>query len=295
MTHASCSALLLRCLLLFTLASWPGVQAADAPAPTADSAPAATDSAAASTDGSTSTADAAAGNAAPAAGDTANDSDQQWQNQDWQATGNTHQIGQQTVVMHKSNRGFRLGLALLLPEWQQVGELLPLAGQLNDLGFDTLVMLPTAQQLTLDPGSEQDQLANQAFKEQWQRRINELLESKGDQPGYSLLVAAGSSAAWLVNLLSTQSLSMPDGLVLVDAFSPANDTNAVLAQQVAGLACPVLDLFRQNQVSWLDQAASARARAVRQQNKLSWRQMALGDRSERPAALAGWINTQGWK
>ena len=290
MTALPRNLLLLCCLLLSSPWCLPGAWAAADPTPAADAAPPADanqDTAAASGADSTQ--------AASGAGDTANDSDQQWQNQDWQATGDSHQIGQQTVVMHKSNRGFRLGLAVLLPEWQQVGELLPLANQLNDVGFDTLVMLPTAQQLTLDPGSEQDQLASQAFKEQWQRRINELLESKGDQPGYSLLVAAGSSAAWLVNLLSAQSLTMPDGLVLVDAFSPANDTNAVLAQQVAGLACPVLDLFRQNQVNLLDQAATARARAVRQQNKLSWRQMALGDRSERPGALAGWINTQGWK
>lgn len=293
MTSLPRFALLLCCLLLCSLSSVPSALAAGDPAPIADAAPPADSGTATTSDSSASA--AADTPVASGAGDTANDSDQQWQTQDWKDNGDTHLVGQQTVLMHKSNRGFRLGLALLLPEWQQVGELLPLANQLNELGFDTLVMLPSAQQLTLDPGSEQDQLAIQAFKEQWQRRISELLDSKGDQPGYTLLLAAGSSAAWLTNLLAAPSLTAPDGLVLVDAFYPSADANAVLAQQVAGLACPVLDLYRQDQVNWLDQAASARARDVRRQNKLSWRQVALRARDERPAVLAGWINTQGWK
>ena len=42
-----------------------------------------------------------------------------WQTQDWQEAGQAKQIGNQVTLLHKSDQGYRLGLALLLPDWQQ--------------------------------------------------------------------------------------------------------------------------------------------------------------------------------
>ena len=150
-----------------------------------------------------------------------------WQTQDWQDAGQAKQIGDQVTLLHKSDQGYRLGLALLLPDWQQVADLLPLSRSLNDQGFDTLIMLPSPHQLTLDPNDEKDQPAIDAFRELWQRKLTSLQENSGDSSGYQLMIAAGSSAAWLSGLLSTEALAPPDALVLVDAFYPAHAASSI--------------------------------------------------------------------
>ncbi len=111
-----------------------------------------------------------------------------WQTQDWQEAGQAKQIGNQVTLLHKSDQGYRLGLALLLPDWQQVADLLPLSRALNRQGFDTLIMLPNPTQLTLDPNDEKDQLAIQAFKErcqpageQWRRERLSTDDCRGKQ------------------------------------------------------------------------------------------------------------------
>ncbi|MFB0954820.1 MAG: DUF3530 family protein [Aeromonadaceae bacterium] len=188
-----------------------------------------------------------------------------------------------------------MGLALLLPDWQQVADLLPLSRALNRQGFDTLIMLPNPTQLTLDPNDEKDQLAIQAFKERWQLRLTSLQENSGGESGYQLMIAAGSSAAWLCNLLSSESIAPPDALVLIDAFYPAADANEILAHDVATAPYPVLDLYREQQVSWLDRAASERRLAVNRNDKLDWRQVAIRTSAEREEQLTGWLRYLGWK
>ena len=218
-----------------------------------------------------------------------------WQTQDWQDAGQAKQIGDQVTLLHKSDQGYRLGLALLLPDWQQVADLLPLSRALNRQGFDTLIMLPNPTQLTLDPNDEKDQLAIQAFKERWQLRLTSLQENSGGESGYQLMIAAGSSAAWLCNLLSSESIAPPDALVLIDAFYPAADANEILAHDVATAPYPVLDLYREQQVSWLDRAASERRLAVNRNDKLDWRQVAIRTSAEREEQLTGWLRYLGWK
>ena len=218
-----------------------------------------------------------------------------WQTQDWQEAGQAKQIGNQVTLLHKSDQGYRLGLALLLPDWQQVADLLPLSRALNRQGFDTLIMLPNPTQLPLDPNDEKDQLAIQAFKERWQLRLTSLQENSGGESGYQLMIAAGSSAAWLCNLLSSESIAPPDALVLIDAFYPAADANEILAHDVATAPYPVLDLYREQQVSWLDRAASERRLAVNRNDKLDWRQVAIRTSAEREEQLTGWLRYLGWK
>ena len=232
-------------------------------------------------------------NAASAAD--SSDSDLYWQSQDWQDAGQAKQVGDQVTLLHKSNQGYRLGLALLLPDWQQVADLLPLSRSLNDQGFDTLIMLPSPHQLALDPNDEKDQPAIEAFRELWQRKLTSLQENSGDSSGYQLMIAAGSSAAWLSGLLSTEALAPPDALVLVDAFYPAQDANEILAHEIASTPFPILDLYREHQVSWLDLAAKARRLEVERNSKLDWRQIPLSDPDERDDQLAGWLHHLGWK
>jgi hypothetical protein len=217
-----------------------------------------------------------------------------WQTQDWQDAGQAKQVGDQVTLLHKSNQGYRLGLALLLPDWQEVAELLPLSRTLNNQGFDTLIMLPSPSQLTYDPYDKKDQDGIQLFREEWQKRLTELQQNSGSD-GYQLVVAAGSSAAWYVALLGKQAIADPDALVLVDAYYPDTDANNILAHSLALAAYPVLDLYRKNQVSWLDKAAQTRRLENKRNNKLDCRQIALDQASERGYQLNGWLHYLGWK
>lgn len=221
------------------------------------------------------------------------DPDVYWQSQDWQEAGSAQKIGNQVLIQHKSEQGYRLGLALLLPDWQQVADLLPLSHRLNRLGFDTQIMLPSPFQLELDPNSEKDQPAIEQFRSEWQQHLSGQLETAG-QDGYRLIIAAGSSAAWLGNLISKQAMEAPDALVLVDAFYPDKDANAILARDMAGVSCPVLDMYTEELNSWLTQASQSRRIEARRANKLDLRQVALHSAAERSTVLSGWLRHLGW-
>lgn len=218
-----------------------------------------------------------------------------WQTQDWQDAGQAKQIGDQVTLLHKSDQGYRLGLALLLPDWQQVADLLPLSRHLNEQGFDTLFLLPDPRQLELDPYDEKDQIRIEAFRELWLRQLANLQTNSGEPSGYQLLIAAGSSAAWLAGELKQDGLTPPDGLILIDAFYPAAESNAVLAEEIAKATMPVLDLYQQGKSGWLDQAARERALATRRENKLDWRQIPLQSQAQRLDQVVGWLRFQGLK
>lgn len=71
------------------------------------------------------------------------------------------------------------------------------------------------------------------------------------------MIAAGSSAAWLCNLLSSESIAPPDALVLIDAFYPAADANEILAHDVATAPYPVLISIASNRsAGWIEPPAN---------------------------------------
>lgn len=218
-----------------------------------------------------------------------------WQDQDWQQYGEAKQVGSQLTLWHKSNQGYRLGLALLLPDWQQVSQLLPLSHALNEQGFDTLTMLPSPRQQDLDPGSETAQQAVQAFRQQWAEQVKDLLKNAGDNSGHRLWVAQGSSAAWLASLLAAQQLPAPEALILLDAAYPAKDANAVMARELVQLPLPVLDLYRDTPHPWRQQAADERKLQARRSNKLDWRQQTYQTPSQWDNQVKGWLHRIGWQ
>lgn len=218
-----------------------------------------------------------------------------WQDQDWQQYGEAKQVGSQLTLWHKTNQGYRVGLALLLPDWQQVSQLLPLSHALNDQGFDTLTMLPSPRQQDLDPGSEADQQKVQEFRLLWAEQVKDLQKNAGDSSGQQLLVAQGSSAAWLASLLAAKQLPAPDALLLLDAAYPAKDANAVMARELAQLPVPVLDLYHDAPHPWRLDAAQARQLEVRRGNKLDWRQQRYRQPSQWANQVKGWLHHLGWQ
>ena len=66
-----------------------------------------------------------------------------WQASDWKGLPDATQIDKQTVLFAKHDSDNYVGLAILLPDWQRSGQLWQLTRALSQLGFDTLLLLPS--------------------------------------------------------------------------------------------------------------------------------------------------------
>lgn len=70
-----------------------------------------------------------------------------WQAGDWKGLPDATRIDKQTVLFAKHDSENYLGLAILLPDWQRSGQLWQLTRALGQLGFDTLLLLPSPSRL----------------------------------------------------------------------------------------------------------------------------------------------------
>ncbi|MGL4715332.1 MAG: DUF3530 family protein [Aeromonas sp.] len=217
-----------------------------------------------------------------------------WQPSDWQGQPHVTQIDQQTVLFAKHDSEKYLGLAILLPDWQRSGQLWQLTRALGQLGFDTLLLLPSHEQTEFDPAAEKKQKNSDAFRQQLAERISKLTDAKLQEGGFKLILAQGTGAAWTANLIASEQLPAPDALVLLDGFFPNQQSNQTLAKQVAQGAIPTLDLYQEDGNRWPLLAAEARKSESRRSHKLNYRPYALMELGETPNRIHGWLNHLGW-
>ncbi|MGN5191699.1 DUF3530 family protein [Aeromonas veronii] len=217
-----------------------------------------------------------------------------WQAGDWKGLPDATRIDKQTVLFAKHDSENYLGLAILLPDWQRSGQLWQLTRDLGQLGFDTLLLLPSPQQTELDPAAEKKAKNSDAFRKQFAERISKLADAKLQEGGFKLILAQGTGAAWTANLIASEQLPAPDALVLLDGFFPNQQSNQTLAKQVAQAAIPTLDLYQEDGGRWPLLAAEARKSESRRSNKLNYRPYALMELEETPTRIQGWLNHLGW-
>jgi hypothetical protein len=217
-----------------------------------------------------------------------------WQNSDWQGLPDSTQIDKQTVLFAKHDSDSYVGLAILLPDWQRSGQLWQLTRALGQLGFDTLLLLPSPQQAELDPAAEKKQQAIDDFRKQFAARIIKLGDAKLQEGGFKLILAQGTSAAWATNLIASEQVPAPDALVLLDGFFPNVQSNQTLAKQVAQATMPTLDLYQEEGGRWPLLAAEARRSESRRSHKLNYRPYALMELDETPTRIQGWLTHLGW-
>ncbi|WP_270693339.1 MULTISPECIES: DUF3530 family protein [unclassified Aeromonas] len=217
-----------------------------------------------------------------------------WQAGDWKGLPDATRIDKQTVLFAKHDSENYLGLAILLPDWQHSGQLWQLTRALGQLGFDTLLLLPSPQQTELDPAAEKKAKNSDEFRKQFAERISKLADAKLQEGGFKLILAQGTGAAWTANLIASEQLPAPDALVLLDGFFPNQQSNQTLAKQVAQAAIPTLDLYQEDGGRWPLQAAEARKSESRRSHKLNYRPYALMELEETPTRIQGWLNHLGW-
>lgn len=217
-----------------------------------------------------------------------------WQASDWKGQPEATQIDKQTVLFAKHDSDNYVGLAILLPDWQRSGQLWQLTRALSQLGFDTLLLLPSPQQTELDPAAEKRAKESDAFRKQLAERISKLADAKLQEGGFKLILAQGTGAAWTANLIASEQLPAPDALVLLDGFFPDQQSNQILAKEIAQGTIPTLDLYQEDGGRWPLLAAEARQTESRRSHKLNYRPYALMELGETPTRIQGWLNHLGW-
>lgn len=250
-------------------------------------------------------------------------------------------------VIQENTTAITLGVAVMISESgaSVIGQngLKPLATQLNDLGWVTILMpapelafLPTQPEpvnTDLSQGNEsasdevtqaapetdkmeqavtplnlskssQSQLNPTAFIKHEEEMIALLRESArraADYPGFFLVIAQGTSAAWMTKIYAEKRLDTPDALVTISPFWPDRKLNESLPSLIANTPMPVLDLYSESDNEWSIQTVKRRKIFVVKALKLQYRQRKmLGFTNTDQSSLFlskeiyGWTSYMGW-
>lgn len=128
-----------------------------------------------------------------------------------------------------------------------------------------------------------------------------IVEQSRQYPGFLLVVAQGTSAAWLTKIYAEQQLPTPDAMVLISPFWPARQYNSLLASQVAMTTMPVLDIYHTRDNNWSLQSANKRKISALKALKLQYRQRQISQlhdpvqaASQLNKEIYGWLHYLGW-
>lgn len=131
--------------------------------------------------------------------------------------------------------------------------------------------------------------------------MQEVVEYSSTYPGFFLVIAQGTSSAWLAKIYSEEKLPQPDALVAISPNWPERQYNKQLPEYIAQMEAPVLDVYNQWDNNWTKKAAKDRAIASERALKLHYRQRELIGQyydNQQFIYLAkeiyGWLTYMGW-
>lgn len=191
------------------------------------------------------------------------------------------------------------GTILLVPEYSEHPDnpryLHALRTELTEFGWTTLALLPP-EILPASDGLEPETYPQRLF-EQLKAAT---LEAK-QQAGYLVVLAQGTNGALVADFYAQKKLPEPDSLVLLSAYHAENKKNKQLAQTLASLKVPTLDLKQQKDLSVLNHHWQLRKQWASKENKLLYRQRELFGDSQNPLVqptivkeVSGWLRYQGY-
>ena len=138
-----------------------------------------------------------------------------------------------------------------------------------------------------------------------QRRMQQLMTAavgySSQYPGFFLVIAKGTSAAWLSSIYAEPKVDQPDALVAIAVNWPDQKYNKSIPQLIATTPAPVLDISSQWDSGWTIKTARQRAIAARRSLKLHYRQReVIGQPSDPNTVIQiakeihGWLTHMGW-
>ena len=236
-------------------------------------------------------------------------------------------------LLREQFSGQALGLTILLPAPGKTAAnpqaIDLLRHQLNDHGWVTLAMAPpepvpmpahvspltvTADAAQPDATGQQDPSTgngyqppypadkqgelDDAFAERLAERLSAAIKLKEIYPGITVIIAQGSNADWLIELLSAEQLPAPDALVLLNARPRLGRDEQQLAEQLAQLPLPILDLYQRHNNLDDDGVMTLRAQLRRkhQQGRYRQRQLFGASADQRLTKIVyGWLSANGWR
>jgi hypothetical protein len=228
----------------------------------------------------------------------------------WQANPDLKMVdyadGKLTSLWRSEETPNKLGSILLLPDWGRLPtspEVIdPLRQQLPKLGWETIAVLPPIpeQRLNLITQAEPGE-ASDTYKKSLVAAMQAIEQAKSEQFGYQVVIAQGVMASWILEIYTQNLYPLPDALILIGSYLPQVERNKAMADQIASLPRPVLDLsFTTNNI-WVHAGAEPRRIAAAKQQKLDYRQQTITGEIYRPETSAhlaksiyGWLSSLGW-
>ena len=240
------------------------------------------------------------------------------------------------LLINESTTPITRGVAVLLGETghSPLGykNLAPLAELLNGYGWVTMIMTPpttgffnyqpvaatAVAEPTASPAAETQSQADtpihpktglQSFsqedfsrhEQQLMLQLQAVVERTRQYPGFFLIIAQGTTAAWLTKLYSEKDLELPDAMVVVSPFWPDRNYNNQIPELLAKTEFPVLDIYSPWDNEWSLETSEKRKIAAVKGLKLHYRQRELIGQAlntEQYHLLSkeiyGWLTYMGW-
>lgn len=231
------------------------------------------------------------------------------------------------LLINESTTPITKGVAMLLGEtgYSPLSQhsLAPLSQLLNQYGWVTMIMpaptagffndQPTAEAQQTPPPSEEQTIhpkqglpgiVPQDFELHQQQLLMQLqavVQRTRQYPGFFLVIAQGTTAAWLSKLYSEQQLDVPDAMVVVSPYWPDRQYNEQLPEFIAKTEFPILDIYSPWDNKWSLETYSQRKIAATKGLKLHYRQRELIGQAidaEQYQLLSkeiyGWLTHMGW-
>ncbi|MCY7294265.1 DUF3530 family protein [Alteromonas sp. a30] len=131
--------------------------------------------------------------------------------------------------------------------------------------------------------------------------MERVVEVSNNYPGFFLVVAQGTSAAWLSKIYAEQTISQPDALVAISPYWPDYRYNKQLPKWLARVPAPVLDIYNSWDNAWIKKTAPQRVIEAEKALKLHYRQREIvGQPYDKQQFLYvakeiyGWLTHMGW-
>ncbi|HAD47250.1 MAG: hypothetical protein CMF12_11780 [Idiomarina sp.] len=236
-----------------------------------------------------------------------------WLNAD-AGSGNDADSNTRYLALYKEPMAsFPRGQIVSLPDWH----LHPLQSNLiqgvyadsPDLGWHSWALVPPvltierSQLATTQANSVFPEVVDEAFfephREALKQRVQRLTREFDNEPGFTVWVVEGITAAIAVKLISAEPELMPDALVVIDLYLPQLQLNQAVSRQLAQLQLPVLDIISNSGNRWIKNAQPLRRQYSQKYQQVNYRQRQLLSNStlataELRSTLKGWLKYHGF-
>jgi hypothetical protein len=230
------------------------------------------------------------------------------------------------VIVNEATTPITRGVAVLVGEAGQSplshDSLAPLIPLLNQYGWVTILMPAPASAffgstITTETAQPPEQsaerinplsglavLAEEVFTKQETELLQQLQTIKqrsNDYPGFFIVVAQGTSAAWIAKIYSEKTLPTPDALVVLSPYWPDRKYNILIPELIANTDMPLLDFYSRSDNKWATATQPSRKIIAEKVLKLHYRQTEIISQrfdAERYQLISkdiyGWLTHMGW-